>query len=95
MHHVLARITVKPASAGAARKILQELVARSRKERGCASYALYQRSDAPHIFQTVEAWKQKSDAEAHMQTPHLASAVAEAAPMFTQPPEIVSWTKLD
>ncbi len=94
MHHVLARITVKPESAGDAGKILQQLVAQSRKEPGCVSYALYQQTEAPHVFQTVEEWQNKSDADAHMGTPHLAAAVAAATPMLAVPPEIVAWTKL-
>ncbi len=94
MHHVLARITVKPESADDARKLLQELVVQSRKGPGCVSYALYQQTEAPHIFQTVEEWKQKSDADAHMGTPHLAAAVAAATPMFTAPPEIVAWNRV-
>lgn len=94
MHHVLARIIVKPESAGDARKLLQELAAQSRKEPGCVSYALYQQAEAPHVFQTVEEWKNKSDADTHMTTPHLTSAVAAATPMFAAPPEIVAWTKL-
>ncbi len=94
MHHVLARITVKPEAAAATRDILVELVAQSRKESGCVSYDLYQQEEAPHIFQTVESWKTKADADAHMTTPHLGAAVAAAGALFAAPPEIVAWTRL-
>ncbi|HEY2257166.1 MAG TPA: putative quinol monooxygenase [Variovorax sp.] len=61
---------------------------------GCLSYELYQQTDAPHIFQSVEAWKQKADADAHMATPHLGAAVAAATPLFAAPPEILGYSKL-
>ncbi len=91
MHHVLARITVKPESAEAAKGVLIELVTASRKEAGCVSYALYQQEGAPHIFQTVEQWKDKAAADAHMTTPHVGAAIAAAGSMFAMPPEIVAW----
>lgn len=94
MHHVLARITVKPESADAAKAILIDLVSKSREEAGCVSYDLYRQVDAPHIFQTVEQWRAKADADAHMSTPHVAAAIAGAGAMFAAPPEIVAWDKL-
>ncbi|WP_291009238.1 antibiotic biosynthesis monooxygenase [Hydrogenophaga sp.] len=54
MHHVLARITVKPDAAAQAASILTELVAQSRQEPGYVSYKLYQQLVTPHVFQTVE-----------------------------------------
>ena len=97
MHHVLARVTAKPEAAAAARDILSELAAKSRQESGCVSYELYHlyhQAEAPHIFQTVEQWKSKADADAHMSTPHLGAAVAAAGPLPAAPPEILAWTKL-
>ncbi len=94
MHHILARITVKPEFADAARDILVKLAAESRKESGCEAYALYQQAEAPHVFQTVERWKAKADVDAHMATPHVDAAIAAATAMFATPPEIVAWTQL-
>lgn len=94
MHHVLARITVKPESADDARKILTNLAAETRKEAGCVSYILYQQTEAPHVFQTVEQWKTQADAEAHMATPHVGAAIAAAGPMFAAAPEIVAWLQV-
>ncbi|MDB5730194.1 MAG: antibiotic biosynthesis monooxygenase [Variovorax sp.] len=94
MHHVLARITVKPEAAEQARDILVELVAKSRQEAGCVAYALYQQAEAPHIFQTVEQWRGQADAEAHMRTPHVGAAIAAADPLFAAPPEILAWHRL-
>ena len=94
MHHVLARIIVKPEAAEMVRSIMSELMARSRNDAGCVSYEVYQRVDAPHVFQTVETWNSVADSDAHMTTPHVAAAIAAGGPLFTAPPEIVAWTKL-
>ncbi|MEO8838478.1 MAG: putative quinol monooxygenase [Herbaspirillum sp.] len=94
MHYILARITVKPDAADAAKVILTELVKKSRHDAGCASYELYQQADAPHVFQTVEHWNSKADADAHMKTPHIGAAIAAAGPMFAAPPEILAYDKL-
>ncbi len=94
MHYILARITVKPEAASAARDILQELVVQSRKEPGCVSYDLYQQTDTPHLFQTVEQWQDQSAANQHMKTAHFAAAVAAAGALFAAPPEILAFSKL-
>lgn len=95
MHHILARITVKPDAADTVRGLMSELMAKSRHDAGCESYEVYQRVDAPHVFQTVETWRSAADADAHMTTPHVGAAIAAAGPLFAAPPEIVAWTKLD
>ncbi len=94
MHHVLARITVKPEAAAAAAGLLLELVTQTRKETGCVAYALYQQAANPHIFQTVEQWVDQAAADAHMGTPHVGAAIAAAGPLFAAPPEIVAWSQL-
>ena len=94
MHYVLARITVKPEAAASAGEILMKLVTQSRQEAGCVSYELYQQAASPHVFQTVEEWRDKASADAHMTTPHVGAAIAAAAPLFAAPPEILAYTKL-
>lgn len=94
MIHVLARITVKPESAAAAREILLTLVSETRKEPGCRAYELFQRADAPHEFQTVEQWDDQASVDAHMASPHIGAAIAAAGPMFAAPPEIRAFDKL-
>ena len=94
MIHILARINVKPESAAAARDILTTLVNASRKEPGCIDYQLLQRTDAPHVFQTVEAWADQASVDAHMAAANVGAAIAAAGPLFTAPPEILAFAKL-
>ena len=94
MFYVMARISVTPESAVAAKTILTTLVAASLEEAGCLAYELFQRPDAPHVFQTVEQWTDQAAVDAHMKTAHVGAAIAAAGPMFTAPPEILAFAKL-
>ena len=94
MHYVLARITVQPGASAEAATILETLVSHSRQEAGCVSYDLYQQTEHPHVFQTVEVWRDAEAAQAHMGTPPLAAAVAAATLIFAMPPEILAYQKL-
>lgn len=94
MIHVMARINVKPEYATQARDILRTLVEASRKEAGCTTYELFQRPDAPHVFQTVEQWSDQESVDAHMKSAHVGAAIAAAGPMFTAAPEILGFAKL-
>ena len=94
MVHIHARITVKPESAAAAKGILTTLVHASRKEAGCIAYELFQRADAPHEFRTIEQWADKAAVDGHMGSAHVGAAIAAAGPMFTAPPEILTFDKL-
>jgi quinol monooxygenase YgiN len=94
MVHVMASIEVKPEHAAAVRDQLVELAARTRAEAGCVGYELYQRSDKPHLFRTVEAWRAQADADAHMKTAHVAAAIAGAGPLLAAPLDIVTYAKV-
>lgn len=86
--HVMARIVARADATEALKRVLSDLVEPSRREPGCVAYALYQRAEAPHEFQTIEQWRSQADADAHMATPHVQAAVAAALPLLAQPPAI-------
>ncbi len=94
MHYVLARITVKSEAAEAAAKVLAELALQSRKEAGCVQYEVYHQAQAPHIFQTVEHWRSKEDADVHMTTAHVGAAFAAAGPLLAGAPEILTYNRV-
>ena len=94
MHYVLARITVKPEVVDLAKCILVDLAAKSRQDPGCMAYELYQQAGAPHVFQTVEHWREKADADAHMSTLHVGAAIAAAGPLLAGAPEIEACDRL-
>ena len=94
MHHVIARIVAQPGADGQMAEVLAELARATRTESGCASYDVFQADGQPGLFYTVEVWKDKAAADAHMTTPHLAAAFAKAGPLLAAPPEILGVKRL-
>ena len=94
MIHVMASIVVRPEHAAAAKDMLVKLAEVSRREPGCLGYELFQRPDAPNVFQTVEQWRAQADVDAHMATPHVAAAIAAVTPMLATPPAIHGFARI-
>ena len=88
MHHVIARITALPGRGGDMRAVLETLADATRKESGCIQYELLQADDKPELFNTFERWQDRSAADAHMSTPHVVAAFAQAGPLLAAPPDI-------
>ena len=74
--NVVAVITAKPGSEDVVREALKGLVEPTRDEAGCIVYDLSESAVAPGTFITVEEWDGQSDLDAHMQTPHIQSALS-------------------
>ena len=94
MYHMLARMTVKPEAANKAREIFTALVAQSVHDEGCVAYSLYQQADAPHVFQTVEQWRDQAASDAHGATDHVRAALAIVVPLFSSAPELTVFNRL-
>ena len=92
---VVAVITAKDGSADVVREALTALVAPTRNEDGCLSYALYESADQPGVFVTVESWRHPSDLEAHMASDHIARTFAVAGEALAGAPVIHSLTPID
>ncbi len=75
---VVATIPVKPDSVELLRPALSALAEATRAEEGCRSYELFESAVAPGVFVTVEEWRSQDDLDAHMQTEHVAAALAAA-----------------
>jgi quinol monooxygenase YgiN len=85
---VVATITAKPGSEEIVRDALTELVNGTRTEEGCLVYELFQSAADPTVFVTVETWREQSDLDAHLQTPHLQQAFAIAGEHLAGAPAI-------
>lgn len=88
MVRIMARITARAGGDRQLRAVLQALLGPSRQEAGCVSYELFQNEDDPLEFVTVEQWTDQAAADAHLATPHLATAVALASELLAQAPLI-------
>lgn len=89
MHHVIARITALPGRIAELSAVLETLARATRTESGCVQYEVFQADDQPLLF-TVEQWRDKAAADAHMTTPHVATAFAQAGTLLAAPPEILN-----
>lgn len=75
---VVATIPAEPESEDLIRDVLTTLVTATRQEEGCVEYLLFESQAAPGVFVTIETWRAQADLDAHLQTPHLATAFAAA-----------------
>ncbi len=92
---VVAVMTAKDGSADVVRDALSALVAPTRAEDGCLSYALYESATVPGVFVPVESWRDASDLEAHMASDHIAQTLAAAGDALAEAPAIHSLIPID
>ncbi|MBF4162769.1 putative quinol monooxygenase [Nocardioides acrostichi] len=79
---VIATIPVKAEEVERLRGVFTTLVAATREEEGCLAYDLFESAAAPGTFVTIEEWTGQEALDAHMQSPHIATAFAEAGDAF-------------
>ena len=77
------------------RDALTALVAPTREEEGCLSYALYESTSAPGTFVTVESWRAQADLDGHMASAHIAATFAAAGDALAGAPAIHVLTPID
>ncbi len=88
MVRIMARITARAGSEAQLREVLRGLLGPSRGEAGCVSYELFENEDNPVEFVTVEQWADQAAVDAHMATPHVATAIARAGELLAEAPLI-------
>ncbi len=93
--NVVATIPVKPEAVDQVRAALVTLAAATRDEEGCVSYDLYESAAAPGTFVTIERWTDAAALDAHMGTPHVATAFAAAGEALSGEVQIHSLTPVD
>lgn len=80
MIYVIATLTIRPGSAEALREAAAVCIARTRTEKGCLSYELFESLHDPEKLLFVEKWEAREDLTAHSKQPHLAAWRAASAP---------------
>ena len=85
MVHTLATLIARPDTVDATREALAALVGPTRAEDGCEHYALFQSTDDPTRFQTVERWASAEAARAHLASDHVQAAFAAANLLGAEP----------
>ncbi|NMM87494.1 antibiotic biosynthesis monooxygenase [Rhodococcus sp. SRB_17] len=73
---VLVGSTVKSENLAEVLDLYDELVRETRREDGCISYELLQRTDEPGELMLVEEWQSQAHLDAHTHTEHFVRLVA-------------------
>ena len=85
---VVAVLTAKAGSEGIVAAALHDLLAPTRAEPGCVSYELFTSAASAQTFIMIEKWKSDDDLAAHLQSAHIAAALAAAGEHLADPPAI-------
>lgn len=85
---VVAEIVAKPGSEETIRTALAELTVATQSDEGCISYELFESAAVPGTFFTIESWANQESLDAHMQSPHIATAFAIAGDHVAAAPAI-------
>lgn len=67
---IMSVLTSKPGMKDNLNKVLQQMVAPSRKEEGCITYDLHQSLDDPGTFTFYEVWESDKAIQAHIVSEH-------------------------
>jgi quinol monooxygenase YgiN len=92
---VVALLKAKPGSEELVGAALADLAVTSRTDAGCVAYDVFASETEPGTFVTVEQWDSQADLDAHMASPHLAEAFAEAGSHLAETPAIHTLRRLD
>ncbi|CAN5140500.1 putative quinol monooxygenase [soil metagenome] len=79
---IVARFVARPETVEELRVLLLGLLEPTRKEPGCVGYELLHNMADPTDFTFLEEWADDAAISAHMQTPHLTSAVERSQPLL-------------
>ena len=81
---VIATLPLDPAKSAEVAAALATLAAATLKEEeGCYAYEVFESTSTPGTFVTIEAWRAQEDLDAHMSTPHIATAFEVLGPAIT------------
>ena len=86
---VVAEATAKAGKENEARQLLLGLLAPTRKEEGCIQYDPHEVADQPGHFIFYENWASQAALDAHLKSPHVASAFAKMPELFEGMPRIL------
>ncbi len=89
---VVAHITAKADTVQETKEVLTGLIEPTRAEDGCVTYELLQNNNDPTDFTFVEEWSNNEALDAHLNSPHLGSALPRLSDLLAAPPDIRRYT---
>ena len=89
---VIAYMTAKSGHEDLVRDALLDLVAHTRKEKGCINYDLHQSPENTSQFVMYENWDTAADLDTHAKASPLQTFVRIAGSRLERPAEVSKWT---
>ncbi|MGW4637115.1 putative quinol monooxygenase [Sphaerisporangium sp. NPDC004334] len=90
MHFTVVKFTVRPERDAAWLSLVEDITQATRAEPGNVLIEWFKSVDNPHQYVVVEGYASPEAAEAHTNSEHLKTAIAELPDMLTSTPEVIS-----
>lgn len=91
---IVAKSIVKKGKLEAFKKLTDEMIKESRKEKGCISYCLYQDITNDHILTFIEEWEDMEAVERHNASEHFNKIVPKMKELREPSSEVTLYKKI-
>ncbi len=91
---IVAHIVAREGEGARVQAHLEKLIEPTRAEPGCRKYELFVNKEKPGDFVVLEEYASDAAFQAHMDSSHVAAAIAEAVPLLAVPPDIRRYRRL-
>jgi quinol monooxygenase YgiN len=92
--YVVVRLQARAGKEEELRKLIEQGVEPTRKEKGCLRYSLMQDRKNPAVVGLLEEWETQADLDTHLALPHLQKAFALLPELLSAPPEMAYYKQL-
>jgi quinol monooxygenase YgiN len=92
--YVVAKLQARAGNEEPLRKLIEQGVESTRKEKGCLRYSLMQDRQNPLVLTLLEEWETEADLSTHLSLPHLQKIFAQFPEILSAPPDIARYKKL-
>jgi quinol monooxygenase YgiN len=92
--YVVARLQARAGKEEALRKLIEQGIDPTRKEKGCLRYSLMQDRQNPAVLTLLEEWETEADLNTHLALPQLQKVFAVLPELLAAPPDIARYKKL-
>ena len=92
--HIVAHLAARDGEESRVQAELEKLIEPTRAEPGCLRYELFVNKEKPGDFVFVQQYTSDAAFQAHMDSKHVAAAIADAVPLLSAPPDIRRYRRL-
>lgn len=92
--YTVAKLQARAGKEAELRKLLEQGVEPTRKEKGCLRYSLMQDRQNPAVLTLLEEWETETDLNTHLALPQLQKVFALLPDLLAAPPDIVRYKQL-